>query len=61
MTAVDRDKFTKQEVRYQSRPNDGERCSDCRHFLPPRACEGVSGVISKDGWCRRFSRKRKAA
>lgn len=33
-----------------------DKCEDCVHFQQPNACEVVSGVISKDGWCKVFEK-----
>jgi hypothetical protein len=41
-------------ARYQDRPNRGQRCGLCMHFLEPDGCEIVTGRISPQGWCRYF-------
>jgi hypothetical protein len=49
-----RRKVSKSFARYQDRPNRGQRCADCRHFLPSGACRIVAGPISSNGWSRYF-------
>ncbi|WP_150117846.1 twin-arginine translocation signal domain-containing protein [Microvirga vignae] len=41
-------------ARYQDRPNRGQRCGRCMHFIEPGGCEIVTGRISPQGWCRYF-------
>ena len=41
-------------ARYQDRPNRGQRCGRCMHFVEPDGCEIVVGLISPQGWCRYF-------
>lgn len=41
-------------ARYQDRPNRGQRCGRCMHFVEPNGCEIVVGRISPQGWCRYF-------
>jgi hypothetical protein len=47
-------KVSKAFARYQDRPNRGQRCADCVHFLPSGACRVVAGPISRNGWSRYF-------
>ncbi len=44
-------------AKYQDKPNKGQKCSDCRFFRPPKACQLVEGDISPDGWCSFFAKK----
>lgn len=58
--------MTKDKVKYQNEPHDGEQCSGCAHFVPGfpddlggycdvvRSFRGPLGIIFDDGWCRRF-------
>jgi hypothetical protein len=46
-------------IRYQYRPNNGERCSKCTMYLAPRECTDVAGDITPNGWCRIYKAKRK--
>jgi hypothetical protein len=52
---------SKQAVSYQSSPNDGQQCSDCRYYIPDKngdglgACTLVEGTIEPTGWCVTFS------
>lgn len=45
------DKLAPEMVMYQPTPKDGQKCIDCLHFEPPRACAIVSGDIDPEGWC----------
>jgi hypothetical protein len=44
-------------VRYQSRPKNGQQCSDCRFYIPDKngdelgACAIVAGKVAPEGWC----------
>ncbi len=44
-------------AKYQDKPKNGQKCSDCRFFRPPKACQLVEGDISPDGWCSFFAKK----
>ncbi len=44
-------------AKYQDKPKNGQKCSDCRFFRPPKACLLVEGDISPDGWCSFFAKK----
>ena len=52
---------TKQAVNYQSTPNNGNQCSDCRFYIPDKngdglgACTLVEGEIEPEGWCVSFA------
>jgi hypothetical protein len=50
-------KLPKQAVMYQDTPKNGQKCSMCVQFVPPRACKIVEGDISPDGWCGAFQPK----
>jgi hypothetical protein len=42
----------KKQFKYQDKPGkNGQKCSDCRLFKPPSACQVVTGKISPKGWC----------
>ena len=51
----------KATVAYQPNPSDGQGCSGCQHFIPPKgddkagACVLVEGRIQPDAWCKLFS------
>lgn len=50
---------SKQTAGYQSSPNGGQRCADCRYFrASSRTCQIVAGEISPNGWCRFFAGQR---
>jgi High potential iron-sulfur protein len=44
-------------ARYQDKPKNGQQCSECRFFRPPKACQLVEGDISPNGWCAFFAKK----
>lgn len=58
--------LTKEQVKYQNDPNDGEQCSGCKMFVPGfpddlggccslvRSFRGPQGIIFDDGWCNKF-------
>ncbi len=50
-------KTPKKVAKYQDNPNKGAKCSDCRFFRPPKACQLVAGDISPNGWCSFFAKK----
>jgi hypothetical protein len=56
-------KAKKSDMKYQEKPNNGQRCGDCIHFIPgqsakaPGACKIVEGPISPGGWCIEFQKK----
>ena len=57
-------KAKKQDMKYQDRPLDGQKCEDCIHFIPgkdakaPGECKIVEGPISPRGWCIEFQQKK---
>lgn len=54
---------SKAQFKYQSTPNHGQQCSQCRFFKPGSSasangtCSIVNGSISPKGWCTAFSHK----
>lgn len=50
-------KMDKKTAKYQDNPNNGESCSQCRFFQPPKSCQVVDGDISPNGWCSLFAKK----
>ncbi|HET7363685.1 MAG TPA: high-potential iron-sulfur protein [Burkholderiales bacterium] len=54
---------SKEAMKYQDKPNDGQRCNDCIQFIAgPRpgangTCKIVEGPISPSGWCIEFVKK----
>ena len=50
-------KTPKDAVAYQEKPNNGQKCSECNFFQPPKTCSVVDGDISPDGWCKLFTKK----
>lgn len=55
--AVAQSKVSKETVKYQDSPNDGNKCSACQFFIAPNSCQLVEGTISPDGWCSLFAPK----
>jgi hypothetical protein len=49
-------KKSKEEAKYQNKPNGQQQCSKCKHFMAGK-CEIVEGEISPDGWCKFFEAK----
>ena len=51
------DKINKIEVDYTDKAmNKNERCALCKYFYNPPFCRIVSGLISEEGWCDRFTK-----
>jgi len=50
-------KTDKTTAKYQDKPNNGQSCSQCNFFRPPKACQLVEGDISPTGWCSYFAKK----
>lgn len=44
-------------VKYQDKPKEGQKCSDCTFFTEPDSCRVVEGTISPEGWCTLFQLK----
>jgi hypothetical protein len=51
------DKLQGSMVMYQPTPKDGQQCSGCLHFQPPRACAIVAGDIAPTGYCAVWAKK----
>ena len=49
-------KKSKEEAKYQDKPNGQQQCSKCKHFMAGK-CEIVEGDISSSGWCTFFAAK----
>ena len=48
----------KKQFKYQDKPGvHGQKCSTCRLFRPPAACQVVTGKISPNGWCVAWVKK----
>jgi hypothetical protein len=48
----------KAQFKYQDKPGKGgEKCSGCKLFKPPAACQVVTGKISPNGWCVAWAKK----
>jgi High potential iron-sulfur protein len=56
-TAQAQSKVKQAVAKYQDKPKNGQKCSDCRFFRPPKSCQLVEGDISPDGWCSFFAKK----
>jgi High potential iron-sulfur protein len=50
-------KTPKKVAKYQDHPKNGQQCSKCRFFRPPKSCQLVAGDISPNGWCSFFAAK----
>ncbi len=45
-------KTSKDIVKYQPTPKDGNSCKSCMHFIPEtNECRTVEGSIDPNGWC----------
>jgi hypothetical protein len=47
-------KYSKKEVGYEDPAKGMDHCDDCRHY-EGGSCEIVSGAISREAWCRKFT------
>lgn len=56
-------KASKESMRYQGQPKNGQKCSGCSLFIPGESvssngtCQVVEGDISPEGWCVSFTPK----
>jgi hypothetical protein len=56
-------KGSQASVKYQSTPKNGQKCSDCKFYVPGKSstangtCQIVDGSISPNGWCIAFQKK----
>ena len=50
-------KASKQSMKYQDHPNNGQECSTCMQFEAPKSCKVVAGDISPKGWCIAYTKK----
>lgn len=55
--AAAQSKTPKKVAKYQDHPKNGQQCSKCRFFRPPKSCQLVAGDISPDGWCSYYAPK----
>ena len=44
-------KISQSVVKYQGTPKGEQKCSNCKLFTAPNACQTVDGTVSPDGWC----------
>jgi hypothetical protein len=45
-------KGSQEQMKYQSKPNNGQSCKECMHFeAEKKQCKVVDGTISPEGWC----------
>jgi hypothetical protein len=60
---ADGSKASQASMHYQSSPNGGSHCSDCKFFVPGSdaksngTCQIVDGSISPNGYCMAFNAK----
>lgn len=51
------------DLKYQSTPKNGQKCSACVLFVPGKTakddgtCKIITGDISPNGWCTAFAQK----
>lgn len=55
--ALAQSKLSKKRAQYQDTPKSGKKCSGCRHFKAPDACDKVEGTIAPEGWCMLWAPK----
>ncbi len=55
--AAAQSKTDQKTAKYQDHPNNGQSCSLCNFFRPPKSCQLVDGDISPTGWCSFFAKK----
>jgi High potential iron-sulfur protein len=62
-TAHAQAKASKQAMKYQDKPNNGQQCDTCLQFVPGAnakangTCKVVEGPISPSGWCMAYVKK----
>jgi len=52
------EKYSKEEVAYESPAKGMNRCSACVHYEVKHRCEIVTGVILPGDWCKKWKAKR---
>jgi len=56
-------KASKQAMKYQDKPNNGQQCDTCVQFVPGAnakangTCKVVEGPINPKGWCIAYVKK----
>jgi hypothetical protein len=56
-------KASKQAMKYQEHPNNGQECASCLQFIPGAnakangTCKVVDGPINPQGWCIAYVKK----
>jgi hypothetical protein len=61
--ALAQSKASKQAMKYQDQPKDGQRCDQCLQFIAPAkkgaqgTCKVVEGPINPAGWCIAYVKK----
>jgi hypothetical protein len=56
-------KGSKAQFKYQDKPNNGHKCSQCSFYVPGKSltangsCKIVDGSISPNGWCTAWAKK----
>ena len=56
-TAEAQTKVKQAVAKYQDHPNNGQSCTQCNFFRPPKSCQLVEGDISPNGWCSFWAKK----
>ena len=53
-------KGSQEQMKYQSKPNNGKACKECMHFeAEKKQCKVVDGTISAEGWCTLYHTSQK--
>ena len=50
-------KASKDSLKYQDTPKDGQTCDKCVYWQPPKSCVLVEGDIAPKGWCTAYNAK----
>lgn len=50
-------KISKEQAKYQDKPNGAQRCDGCAQFVAPDGCKIVDGKISPSAWCMLYAPK----
>jgi len=54
-------KHSKAEAGYVAHTVKGQRCDACTMWIKGGHCTAVSGVISKNGWCKWWKKSQRKA
>ncbi len=61
--AAAQNKVSKEVMKYQDKPHDGQQCDTCMQYIPGSSatamgtCKVVAGPVSPHGWCVAYVKK----